>query len=87
MGQIYDFHLRAHQKPDANTPRTNAQQWLRHLLAYVVGVVTMGFFTLLVDNVPQMLPAWGPMAAWGFVLVVDFVISFSYTLSPRKQRG
>jgi hypothetical protein len=53
----------------------------------VVGVVTMGFFTLLVGNVPQMLPAWGPMAGWGVVVVVDFVISFSYTLAPRKQRS
>jgi hypothetical protein len=60
------------------------RQWLRHLLAYAIGVLTMGFFTLLVGDVPRITPAWTPMAGWGIVLVVDFLISFSYTLAPRK---
>jgi hypothetical protein len=31
-----------------------------------------------------MAPAWGPILVWDVVVVVDFLISFSYTLAPRK---
>lgn len=61
------------------------RQWLRHLLAYAVAAVVLGIFTLLVGGgVERALPVWAVMAPWGIGLVVDFVISFSYTLAPRK---
>ena len=46
----------------------------------------MGFFTLLVGDLPRMAPVWAPMAVWSVVVVVDFLISFSYTLAPRKAK-
>jgi hypothetical protein len=30
---------------------------------------------------------WGPMGGWGIVLIIDFLISFSYTLAPRKAKS
>jgi hypothetical protein len=30
-------------------------------------------------------PLWAVMAPWGIGVVVDFVISFSYTLAPRRR--
>jgi len=60
------------------------RQWLRHLLAYAVAAVVLGIFTVLVGDLGRALPVWAVMAPWGIGLVVDFVISFSYTLAPRK---
>jgi hypothetical protein len=59
-------------------------QWLRHLLAYAVAAGVLGVFTLLVGDVAKTTKLWAVMAPWAIVLVIDFVISFSYTLSPRK---
>jgi len=62
------------------------RQWLRHLLAYVLAVAVMGVFTLLVGDYTRTAPMWGPLRIWGVVVAIDFVISFSYTLAPRKAR-
>lgn len=63
------------------------RQWLRHLLAYAVGAAVMGLFTLLVGDYARTAPMWGPMGVWSVVVVVDFLISFSYTLSPRTGKS
>jgi hypothetical protein len=63
------------------------RQWLRHLLAYLVGVTVMGVFTLLVGDFARTAPMWGPMGVWGVVVAVDFLISFSYTLAPRTGKS
>lgn len=60
------------------------RQWLRHLLAYLVAATVLGLFTLLVGDDGQLGPLWSPMAAWALVLVIDFLISISYTIAPRK---
>ena len=59
-------------------------QWLRHLLAYVVAAAVLGVFTVLVGDPARTAPLWAVMVPWTIALVVDFVVSFSYTLSPRK---
>nr|WP_237418497.1 hypothetical protein [Actinomadura rayongensis] len=59
-------------------------QWLRHLLAYAIAAGVLGIFTLLVGNVAQTVNAWAVMGPWAIILVVDFLISFSYTIAPRK---
>lgn len=63
------------------------RQWLRHLLAYAIAAGVLGLFTLLLGEVGRTQPMWAPMAPWGIALIVDFVISFSYTVAPRKARG
>ncbi|SDR85473.1 2TM domain-containing protein [Actinopolymorpha singaporensis] len=62
-------------------------QWLRHLLAYVLAVAVLVIFTLLVGDLHRTLKLWSVMAPWGIVLAIDFVISFSYTIAPRKRRS
>ena len=59
-------------------------QWLRHLLAYAVTAVVLGIFTLLAGDAERAVPVWAVMAPWGIALVVDFVVSFSYTVAPRR---
>jgi hypothetical protein len=60
-------------------------QWLRHLLAYAIAALVLGVFTALVGDPDRTAPLWAVMGPWTIALVVDFVISFSYTLSPRKE--
>jgi hypothetical protein len=62
------------------------RQWLRHLLAYLTAAVVLAAFTALVGDAARTLPLWAPMAPWAIALVVDFVISFSYTVAPRKPK-
>lgn len=84
-------HRFAGGPPPVRPPRAGREhaahqrrQWLRHLLAYVIAAAVLGVFTLLVGDVERTLPLWSPMVGWGIGVVVDFVISFSYTVSPRK---
>jgi hypothetical protein len=63
------------------------RQWLRHLLAYTIAVLTLGLLTLLAGSGTAVLPMWQPMAIWAIVVIVDFCISFSYFLVPRKVRN
>jgi hypothetical protein len=73
-------------------PRTGAahaarerRQWLRHLLAYVVAALVLAALSVLTGDPGAARPLWMPMAPWAIVLVVDFIISFSYTLAPRRR--
>jgi hypothetical protein len=59
--------------------------WLEHLLAYALGAAFLGMFTLIAGGMDRAAPLWGVMGTWSVVLVIDFVISFSYTLMPRKS--
>ncbi|MFB8273979.1 hypothetical protein [Nocardia colli] len=60
-------------------------QWFRHLLAYTVAAIVLGLFTLLVGDLDRTAPLWGVLAPWGLILAIDFVISFSYTVMPRRS--
>ena len=60
------------------------RQWLRHLLAYLTAVVVLGLFTVLVGGAVDLRPMWQVLVPWAVVLGIDFLISFSYTLAPRK---
>jgi hypothetical protein len=62
------------------------RQWLRHLLAYAIAAAVLAGFTALVGSIDRTGPLWGVMVPWALVLVVDFVISFSYTLAPRGSK-
>jgi hypothetical protein len=85
-------HRFAGGPPPTRAPRTGRahaarerRQWLRHLLAYVVAAGVLAVFTALVGDVTRTLPLWAPMGPWGIAVVVDFIVSFSYTLRPRKS--
>ncbi|MEU8237592.1 hypothetical protein AB0C07_05045 [Actinoplanes missouriensis] len=60
--------------------------WFDHLLAYVLGAGFLGVFTLVAGGLDQAAGLWQVMGMWTLVLAIDFVISFSYTVMPRKAR-
>ncbi|MCQ4088984.1 hypothetical protein [Saccharibacillus sp. JS10] len=61
------------------------QDWYRHLLAWTIGIVLLvGMIGLIGDsNKSESLESW--IYRWSLILAIDFVISFSYTLWPRKS--
>ncbi|BBH66354.1 hypothetical protein ACTI_30390 [Actinoplanes sp. OR16] len=58
--------------------------WLEHLLAYVLGAAFLAVFTVIGGGLDNTAPLWNVMGTWSLVLAIDFLISFSYTLHPRK---
>lgn len=60
--------------------------WYRHLLAWVVGSALLAGMILLIGDAErsEALKLW--IVRWALVLGIDFVISFSYTLWPRKSK-
>ncbi|RSM67680.1 hypothetical protein DMB66_15180 [Actinoplanes sp. ATCC 53533] len=59
------------------------QQWLRHLLAYAVAAAALAVLSLIVGDLDRTLGLWAVLGPWGIGLVIDFIVSFSYTLRPR----
>jgi hypothetical protein len=72
----------------ARPPRTGhahaaheRRQWLRHLLAYAIAGALIAAMAALTGA----RTLWAPMAPWTIALIVDFIVSFSYSLSPRRR--
>ncbi len=63
--------------------RHQRQAWLRHLLAWSVGAVLIGLAVLLVGDLERTEALWQLLGVWTIVLVIDFAVSFSYTLRTR----
>ncbi|WP_138754702.1 hypothetical protein [Paenibacillus sinopodophylli] len=61
--------------------------WLHHLLAFAIGALILyGMITMIGDE-SRTQSLLQTLQLWLVVLGIDFVISFSYTLWPRKQKG
>ncbi|GGF13444.1 putative membrane protein YmcC [Halobacillus andaensis] len=67
--------------------RKERKGWYRHVLAWMIGGVLIGAIILFVNNISQTEALFRTLQLWSFVLVIDFFISFSYTLMPRKENG
>ncbi|MEV6597680.1 hypothetical protein AB0M36_12525 [Actinoplanes sp. NPDC051346] len=61
------------------------RQWLEHFGSYAAAAAILGVFTLLVGDLERTLPLWSVMRPWGVAVVIDFIISISYTFSPRRE--
>ncbi|MGZ4720858.1 hypothetical protein [Oryzihumus sp.] len=58
--------------------------WYRHAVAWATGSILLGLASLLVGTEQGNEVFLGTAGAWGLVLAVDAVISFSYTLFPKR---
>ncbi|GAA3338198.1 hypothetical protein GCM10020358_17400 [Amorphoplanes nipponensis] len=61
------------------------RQWLRHALAYALAAAVLAVLTLAVGDPGRTAALWSVLGPWTLVLVIDFVVSFSYTVSPRAK--
>ena len=73
-------HGRAHA-------RHERRQWARHALAWAIGSTLMLLAWLVVGDPERSERLIQTAQLWTLVLVIDAVISFSYTFSPRREPG
>lgn len=74
--------MKRYGKDHANHERKG---WLRHVVAWCIG---SGFLYIMIWWIgdPERTKAFSDLVrVWGVILVIDFVISFSYTLWPKKE--
>lgn len=58
--------------------------WYRHLMAWAVGCALLGLAVALIGDLERTVALTRVAGLWTVVLLIDFAISFSYTLSPRR---
>ena len=87
-------HRFAGGAPPERPPRTGTlhaarerREWLRHLLAWATGTALLGLGILLVGDLDRTWALVNVAVLWTIVLAIDFLISFSYTLSPRRPNA
>ncbi|MGD9570606.1 MAG: hypothetical protein AB7V62_01820 [Thermoleophilia bacterium] len=67
--------------------RKERRDWYRHLLAWGVGAGLIGLAVLAAGDIGRTAAMWQLLGVWTVVLVIDFVVSFTYTLWPRGGRS
>ena len=84
-------HRFAGGPPPARPPRIGQlhaarerREWLHHLVAWATGTSLLGLGVLAVGDLERTAALLNVAALWTLVLAVDFAISFSYTLWPRR---
>jgi hypothetical protein len=50
----------------------------------VIGGAILAAIILFINNPSQTKALQHTLGVWSLILVIDFIISFSYTLFPRK---
>ncbi|MEV5027542.1 hypothetical protein [Paenibacillus sp. LPE1-1-1.1] len=61
--------------------------WLHHLLAWGIGSLILYGMIVMVGNEARTEALSESLQIWQIVLGIDFVMSFSYTLWPRKEKA
>lgn len=64
--------------------RMERQGWYRHLLAWVIGSALLGVMIMVVGDQERTKDLGLMVLRWAAILGIDFIISFSYTLWPKK---
>lgn len=67
--------------------RKERKAWYRHLLSLFIGGGILISITLYINNEAQTEALMHIMLLWSLIVVIDFMISFSYTLFPKKQKA
>ena len=58
--------------------------WYRHLLSWFVGSTLLAMIIFWIHDFSQTAKLFQTFLMWTIVLVIDFLISFSYTVFPKK---
>ncbi|MFP7255773.1 hypothetical protein SFC02_15865 [Terribacillus goriensis] len=60
--------------------------WLQHLLAYIIGAGLLLAVIYWINDAERTEALSGVLRIWSIILGIDFLISFSYTLFPKKEK-
>lgn len=66
--------------------RRERNGFYRHILAFLIGGALLGAMILWLGNTEQTESLLRTLQLWGLVLVIDVVISMSYTLFPARSK-
>ncbi|MBB6731988.1 hypothetical protein [Cohnella zeiphila] len=66
--------------------RRERSLWYRHGLAWAIGSAILLGMVALIGDEERTRALVETVKLWSFVLGIDFLISFSYTLFPRKPK-
>ncbi|WP_264738118.1 hypothetical protein [Cytobacillus firmus] len=67
--------------------RRERNGWYRHLFAWIIGLVLLFAMIIFIDKPQQTESLQGLVRIWTLVLAIDFAISFSYTVWPKKRKA
>ncbi len=89
----FAYYFRNGPKPDkkkkygSEYAKIEREGWFRHLLSWVIGSGIIFAIIYYIDNNPQTEQLFHIFRLWSIILIIDFLISFSYTVFPRQQKG
>ncbi|WP_174615646.1 hypothetical protein [Virgibacillus ihumii] len=66
--------------------RYERKGWYHHFLAWCIGSAILGAIIFYINNPSQTEALFNTFRLWSLVLGIDFVISFSYTIFPKKEK-
>lgn len=78
------------QRPPKNGyehARHERRGWTRHSIAWAVGCALLLGGVAIVGDASRTSTLTSIVQGWTIVLAIDFLLSFSYTIWPRKERG
>lgn len=61
--------------------------WLRHVIAYLIGAGLLAGMIYVVGDPSRTEALSGVLKIWSLVLGIDFIISISYFISPKKEKS
>ncbi|MGM7723929.1 hypothetical protein [Metabacillus sp. Hm71] len=64
----------------------NLTNFLRHIIAYVIGVGLLAGIMFLIDDPSRTEALGGVLRIWSLVLGIDFIFTISYFIWPRKEK-
>jgi hypothetical protein len=88
--RYFQYWFRGGENPRKNKlygrehARNERMGWIRHLLAWSIGSAILYLIILWIGDAARTEVFTGLIRVWGLVLGIDFLISFSYSLWPKK---
>ncbi len=76
---------RAPKRIGAGHAAQERQGWLKHALAWTIATIVLGFLYLLAGRPDDPGQFFELSYLWLFILGIDFIWSFSYTIKPRES--
>lgn len=70
------------ERPRRPKARREREGWYRHARMWAIGVPLLGLGYLIADDGEALVAA---AAVWTMILAIDFLVSFSYSLSPGRE--
>lgn len=62
------------------------KDWLKHVLAYVLGTGLLWVVIFLVNNADRTEALSGTIKLWSLIVVIDLIISITYFIWPREAK-